>query len=94
MWVNREELASRTARPLSIRRGKCRARHSVDCREFGSMRGTVGWELRVHPWSIERFDLFARDNFVFVAAFVFNTSADREDASVVLISRVCRAIAV
>ena len=63
--------------------GKATAGYDIECGDFGLAGGTVGWELRVHPSSIERIDLFARDDFVFVAGFVFATSANREDAPLV-----------
>jgi hypothetical protein len=31
-----------------------------DCRDFGLMSGTVGWERGFHQLSIEKADVFAR----------------------------------
>jgi hypothetical protein len=39
--------------------------------------GTVGWEPKMHPISIEKIDVFSRDCLGFVAGFVFAESPFR-----------------
>ncbi len=66
-------------------------RPSMDLPTCPVVGSTVGWEPRTHPLSIERINLFAREDSVFVAGFVFKARQPRGCTSCGAIPASCSA---